>query len=337
VRPLGTLGISESEEQVYRWLLAHPDATARETSDALVLELRKTQHVLNALENIGFVTHSPQLPRRYIPASPDIAVTAFVRRRREELDRALTVVPELRRQAVRREGIHERVVELITSRDAERQIYEQLPEVAQEEILTLIRPPLRVSRLDLVTDAHHAPQRRAQARGIRYRSIIDSTFFELPGAVNTVRADAAAGEEVRVLSHLPFKMWLADRRTALIPLNLEQIDSPSLLVRSSALLDALYALFGILWERAAPISFTSSGDLAIGEAGVSAREEMGDLIALLAAGLNDKVIVDQLGVSRRTLLRRVSELMRQLNARTRFQAGWLAASHLPARDREFPQ
>src|SRR5699024_2651372 len=55
-----------------------------------------------------------------------------------------------------------------------------------------------------------------------------------------------------------------------------------------------------------------------------------DLISLLAAGLNDKTIFMQQGISRRTHQKHVAELMQALNARTRFQAGWLAALKLQA-------
>jgi DNA-binding NarL/FixJ family response regulator len=49
---------------------------------------------------------------------------------------------------------------------------------------------------------------------------------------------------------------------------------------------------------------------------------------MLAAGLKDDAVARQLGVSKRTLDRRVQELMRNLGAWTRFQAGWLAALRL---------
>ncbi|MFD1936887.1 hypothetical protein ACFSKW_35995 [Nonomuraea mangrovi] len=46
---------------------------------------------------------------------------------------------------------------------------------------------------------------------------------------------------------------------------------------------------------------------------------------MLAAGLKDEAVVRRLGVSLRTVHRRVSELTDRLGARTRFQAGLLAA------------
>jgi DNA-binding NarL/FixJ family response regulator len=45
------------------------------------------------------------------------------------------------------------------------------------------------------------------------------------------------------------------------------------------------------------------------------------LIPLLSAGLNDKAIAAELGISSATLNRRMSELMKKTGTRTRFQLG----------------
>jgi DNA-binding NarL/FixJ family response regulator len=52
-----------------------------------------------------------------------------------------------------------------------------------------------------------------------------------------------------------------------------------------------------------------------------------NLLTLLAAGAKDETIARQLGVSPRTVTRRVGELLDQLGARTRFHAGVLAERH----------
>jgi len=45
----------------------------------------------------------------------------------------------------------------------------------------------------------------------------------------------------------------------------------------------------------------------------------------LAAGLNDKAIAHEAGISDTTLTRRVAELMKCFDTHTRFQLGWRAA------------
>src|ERR1019366_6423877 len=133
----------------------------------------------------------------------------------------------------------EEMVELITSRNAVGQVFAQLQQMIQNEVVCLQRAPVLFSSFD-DTDAS---QKQALAKGVRVRSIADAEFLALPGALNRVRHDMEAGEEVRIFPTLPFKMVVVDRRIGLIPLSLHEPDGPSLLVRSSALLDALCALF----------------------------------------------------------------------------------------------
>ena len=326
-RPLDILGIGEAEERAYSWLLAHSGATVPEIAQALAMTSSKTQHLLDAIEAKGLGTHTPERPRRYIPVPPDIAVQALIVQRQNDLQRAKSAVRVLQEQAAATQPRDERehMVELITSREAERQILRQIEQTAQHEVVCLIRPPVLISKLDVPAGQDHSDQREGQARGVCHRSIVNAEFLALPNAVQRIREDMEAGEEIRVTSHLPFKMILADHRVALIPLNLQQLDTPVLLVRSSALLDALYALFGILWERASPISFTRTGALETGDTGAQTSEVLEDMMSLMAAGLNDKSVAYELDLSMRTFRRRTVELMKSLNARTRFQAGWVAA------------
>jgi sugar-specific transcriptional regulator TrmB len=334
-RAFAALDIDEAEEHAYRWLLSHPGATVQEVGEALRLSPRRTQRLLDAIEVKGLATYSPQRPRRYVPASPHVAIEALALRREEDIQRARMLGRELQELvAAQRSGEQEPIVEMVTSHEAERQINEQIDRVAQQEVVSLVRLPLLISRPDEHNQQGQRTQREAQARGVRYRSIVDAEILTVPGAVKGIRRDMRAGEDVRVLPELPFKMALADRRAAFIPLNLEDPGTPSLLVRSSALLDALHALFELLWERAAPIAFPRGGSLEIGKPDARLREDTHELVTLMAAGLQDKAIAHELGMSASTLNRRIVETMRALDARTRFQLGWLAALRLssaPAR------
>jgi sugar-specific transcriptional regulator TrmB/DNA-binding CsgD family transcriptional regulator len=320
---LEALGLDAHETAAYLALLDHPRATAAEIADAMGLALRRAQRLLDAIEARGLVTHSPERPRRYLLAAPDIAIEALILQREKELQRIRGSVRQLQeRAALHRESTPQPLIELITQRESERQVFRQLQASAQRELIFLVRPPILISR-PAPTEAPDY-ETDARARGIAYRGIVDSDYLALPGAVEHVRADIAKGDEVRVVHRLPFKMALADRRTALIPLDLSSPRSEVLLVRSSALLDALYALFESLWDRAVPMTLDRDPPKH-GEAGVGLAGEAREILRLMAGGLNDKAIAHELGISMRTLNRRISELMIQLNARSRFQIGWIAS------------
>lgn len=326
-RPLEILGITENEEQVYGWILTHPGCTAEEISEALNLTIGKTRGVLDTIQAKGLVTQSPEQTRRHIPVSPDIAMEALALQRQNDLKRARHQIQKLQVQAslAYTETHQQHMVELITSREVERNVYEQLDRGAKEEVLTLVRPPILISNLNANFDEDQKSQRDAQRRGVRYRSIIDSNYLSMEGALPRTQRDIDAGETVRIVPTLPFKMTMVDHRTALLPMDLEHTESPCLLVRSSALLNALYALFELLWNQSTPVTLGQSGDLKIIPAtdGLSRKAE--DLIPHLITGMNDKSIAGAAEISMRTLRRRIGELMNHLGARSRFQAGWLAA------------
>jgi len=325
-RALETLGITLDEERAYRSLLSRRLASASDLSSTLGISTRATQRLLEALAAKGLATHSPERPRRYMPVQPEFAVEAIVSQRQAELERARAAIPDLKKHAAKRRDDAERgeVVELVTSRDAERRIFEQAQHAARHEVVTLVRPPLRVTRLDTPFEQDKQAQRTARARGVHYRSIVDADLLALPGAPARVRLESESGEEIRVFPELPFKIAIFDRRIALIPLNPHEPDGATLLVRSSALLDALYALFESLWERSTPLAFSSAGVPRIAKVS-RVPDTAAKLLPLLAAGLNDKAIAHELDVSSATLNRRLAELMKGLDTRTRFQMGWRAA------------
>jgi sugar-specific transcriptional regulator TrmB len=322
-RPLEALGIGAAEESAYVALLDHPEATLAELSSVLAWPTRKVQRLLDTLQRMGLVTFAAGEPRRFVPASPDIAIEAMLSRREGELRRARAEIQRLQRRATEGAGKSRQIIELITTHEAERHVFEQIQHAARHELIFLARPPILIAG----PEEPSATQVDAIARGVRYRSIADQAFLAIPGVVARIRADIEVGEEVRVVSELPLKMVMADRNVALIPLNLESSNSPSLLVRSSALLDALYSMFEILWERAAPIALLPTGALQTGEPGTRLPAEADQVLPLLAAGLNDKAIAHELGISASTLTRRITDIMDRLDAQTRFQLGWMAARH----------
>src|SRR2546430_2156592 len=89
--------------------------------------------------------------------------------------------------------------------------------------------------------------------------------------------------------------------------------------RDASSLDALVKLFDGLWARALPLHPPGDGQ----RSGPLAQR----LITLLLSGLTDEAIAHQLGLSHRTVQRRVAALMAELGAHTRFQAGVQAALH----------
>lgn len=331
-RSLNVLGITEAEEAAYRWLLANSAATVAELAQALSISPGKTQRLLDSIEAKGLTTQSPERPRRYIPVSPNIALKALSLQCQEELHRADAVIQGLQEQlSNQREGKQEQIVELVTSREAMRLAHRQMIQSARREVVALSRPPMLITQFSMPSEQEQSWQREAQKKGVRFRTIVDSALLSLPNAMQFVQADIDAGEETRLIPSLPIKLVLVDQNIALIPLNLEQPDSASLLIRSSALLNLFYEHFEDLWSRAAPLSFSVLGQVEIGEADTGEHQKFDDLLKLMAAGANDKTIIRELGISEATLTRSVRKLKQSFDARTRFQLGWIVNQHINQR------
>jgi hypothetical protein len=313
-RALASLGITQAEEDVYRRLLPLTGAHAGWLASSLDLDEAPLRSILQSLERKGLATRSTEATPRFFAVPPDIAIEALIADRQSELYRARGIVPELRDAArpasvARLEDMNS--VEVLTH-EAVGKVFPQIMRSAQDEILAFERLPM------LVWDAMpNEAELQCLARGVSIRIIADAGMLHVPRHVERLRSAVQAGEVYRVFSGLPMKMIIVDRSVAIIPINTMSPGSPHLLLRSSSLLEAMRGMFDLIWRVAAPFS-ASGGDESDDEGDSDA------ILSLLAAGLADKAIEQELKISRRTLTRRVLELMKQHGAATRFQLGWLA-------------
>lgn len=190
------------------------------------------------------------------------------------------------------------------------------------DALQLLTALIQESRGDLLwlrPDAWRMPRESAVARvvaeaiasGRRSRAIYPARALQ--EAPDALRARAQAGEQIRIISDLPTRLIVIGSTHAVIPDPLGFADEPRLLVRQRGLVEALTLLFELMWERAAAVP-----SLDLGEARPELRRF---LLQQLAAGAKDEQIARTLGISLRTVRRRVAGLLIDLGVDSRFQAG----------------
>jgi len=155
----------------------------------------------------------------------------------------------------------------------------------------------------------------AVARGRRVRSIYPLRAMSESAVALSVRVEA--GEEIRIVPNVPTRMLVIGASHALIPEPLGTEEATRIMVRQRGIVDALVLLFEELWRRASPLT-----DLQEIPRRETARRF---LLEQLALGAQDEQIARRLGMSLRTVRRRVAELMSELGAESRFQAGVEAA------------
>ncbi|GLW53527.1 TrmB family transcriptional regulator [Kitasatospora phosalacinea] len=310
---LEPLGLGPLESALYLRVLAAPRSTSArlaESVDAAPSALRTALHRLVAA---GLVTRLAGSPTRYTAAPPEVAVDALATRRQQELDQLRVRVRELALSyADLGPSVSSELVELVEGQDALRHRAEQLQLGAQQEILAIDCPPY----FDSPTD--NPIEFQLLARGVECRVLYDAPGLESADKRKFVLRCVDAGEQARSLPSVRMKMLVADRRCAMIPLSFEATESTAALwIRPSPLLTALVTCFDLLWERATPLAADRPSD----ELDPKDRE----LLAMMAAGAKDAAIARSLGITQRTMTRRIAQLMGELNAQTRFQAGLQAA------------
>lgn len=153
--------------------------------------------------------------------------------------------------------------------------------------------------------------REVVASGRRLRSIYPVRALQEAPEVLVSRVEI--GEEIRLLPEVPTRMLVLGNTHVILPEPLGFADEPRSLIRQRGLVDALTLWFEELWDRAAPVTelvpFSSGPDLRR------------FLLQQLATGAQDEQIARRLSISLRTVRRRVAEVMAELGAESRFQAG----------------
>ncbi len=315
VSTLSALGLAREEERLYQRLLPLSGSEVDVVATGLDIAPGEVPGHIEGLTGRGIV----RIERgRVHVLSLSAVVSAYVAREaeaavrtRERLDDIATAIPFLAAAATR-PGLGE--VGSVQLLDGEvstggnpLQLLTKMIEESRGEMLWL-RP-----------DAWSLPREAAVAKvvasaiasGRRSRAIYP--VRALQEARDVLLARARAGEKVRVIADLPTRMFVLGSTHAVVPEPLGMADEPRILVRQRALVEALTMLFELMWERAAPVP-----DMDFGEARPDLRRF---LLQELAAGAKDEQIARTLGLSLRTVRRRVADLLIELGVDNRFQAG----------------
>ena len=312
---IAVLGLTDDESRAYRELLGRPSCTSQELAAALDLADREAARLLGRLEQLGLAARSGESSARFAASPPELALGAVLVQRQNELKLAeleLASLSEVYRSGVTRRSSAD-VIDVVHGADAIRQRVEQLQLGARREVLWC--PAIRT--------AEDAAEVAAVARGVSYRVVLERALLdEDPSMARELERATSAGQELRIADSVPLKLLIADRELALLPIAGSNGAAAvgALLVRPSALLDALVALFDMVWRRAAPITMTAESP--VDEFAVGAVDDVdARILGLLAAGLTDQAVAVRLGLSLRTVQRRVHYLMELAGARTRLQLG----------------
>ncbi|WP_225846593.1 LuxR family transcriptional regulator [Streptomyces sp. HPF1205] len=318
---LEVLGLDRPAEVLYFTLVDNPPMPVDDLCRRTGLDPDEAGGALVRLEDGGLISRLPGSPSCWTALPPEHALEVLLLARERDIHRARALANRLteRHREARRGRDSAALIEVISGRDGVARCGQQLFSRAEREIRGIDAPPYaQASDGERVNSASVVAGRNVRSRFIHARDTLS-----MPGTIERVEADIAAGEDVRFLPEAPMKLIIADDQAALIPLlATPQVLDACILVHPSALLDALSTLFESLWSQAQPYMPGRTAPVGPGE---FVNEEERRIISLLAMGLPDEAIARQLGMGLRTVQRRVQALLGRLGAASRFQAGVLLA------------
>jgi len=174
------------------------------------------------------------------------------------------------------------------------------------------------------------------AGGLTLRVIHQSAALSHPQSAEYFHRVERLGGQVRFSEVLPFRLVLIDGTTAVCRLEDPGGGQESLLFQGSRMLGLLGGLFETAWIQAAPLAEAApqpgpqpgpgpgagAAEVAGAVASLSGQHQM--IVRCLADGATDQAIARQLGITTRTVARRINEIYEALGVQSRFQAGAVA-------------
>ncbi|SCF04154.1 Sugar-specific transcriptional regulator TrmB [Micromonospora coriariae] len=310
-------GLTTAEESAYLGLLRQGSATVDQLARRTGRPTTQISRAVAGLHRKGMVHRTPPPHGLVVPVPPDEAIEQLIQRQHAELDRVREAAHALAAQtrdrtAGRRTG---ELIEIVQGQASVQRAFDRVQRVAKATMRMLVAPPYaaaeQVNRVQM-----------ERGREITYRVVYTIDALADPATLAAAGEHVRNGEIARLAPSVPTKLAVADRTLALLPLVLtDAAQDAAVLVHPCALLDALVALFEGVWSTASPLGLSGAGEVtARGEISHEDRK----LLSLLVAGMTDETAGARLGMSRRTVVRRVQHLMETAGAQSRLQLGWRA-------------
>lgn len=318
---LSAVGLDCPSEQVYRALLEQPDSGIKDLSERLARSEPQIRESLQTLERLTLLRASQETPGMLRPVSPHVGLPILVRHQELELVRRQQALAQGQLAAA---GLvadyagqrpHSEMAlgsRRLLGLDAVQSRLEELAQQSTAETLAII--PGSGQRKDTL-DAARPHNAALLGRGVRVRILAQDAMLTNRDNMEYARWMAKAGGAFRTAPVLPPSMLVVDAKVAMVPLDLPDAVKGAVEVSEPAVVAALVATFEYAWSRANDLDSACTPDATVpSDASI-------ELLKLLATGITDEAIAKHLGVSLRTVRRRIFELMDRLEATSRFDAG----------------
>ena len=208
------LGLNSYEAGAYVALTRRGRATGAEVARIAGLPRQRIYDVLDGLVGRGLATVEPGRPAYYAAVDPD-ACDRDAPRRAPNRARAVRAGSRPRGRAARtrlsRRPVRDRPAQLhrgAPRAGGDREALRRAQAGTQSELLIFTKPPYAVE------PGENTEGLELLSRGVVARSVYERSVYDEPAVVDAVRRFVEAGEQARVVDHLPLKLVVIDERVA---------------------------------------------------------------------------------------------------------------------------
>jgi DNA-binding CsgD family transcriptional regulator/sugar-specific transcriptional regulator TrmB len=321
---LESLGLDGFCEEIYLAMIAEPSLTVSGLVERLGRPEPEIRAGLDQLAHIALLRPSREEPGALRPVHPARGLAILIHRQEQELDRKRREIESRREDLEALVGQEQDgaacVIERLEGLDAVQTRLEQLTAQATREVMTIVPGGPQPAA---VLEAARPLDTEIARRGLTLRSLYQDSMRSDKANMDYASWLTGLGVQIRTAPLVPPRIILLDRELAVVPLDPVRRRWPgAAIVRQAGVLTSLIALFEQSWDAARPLS---AQDAPSTEGDAPTQEERA-LLRLLSRGLTDEAAASRLGVSVRTVQRRMEGLMARLGAASRFEAGVKAAA-----------
>jgi DNA-binding CsgD family transcriptional regulator/predicted DNA-binding transcriptional regulator len=345
---LRKIGLVDQDYAVYEYILRRPGCSTHDVASALGFPQRTVAACRNRLIECGLVRAEAADWLHATAGGP----AALAERLRDKLDAEYvehrTRLDGLRREMTRRMGHSAPVHQPATRLHVDRMTTPAAASLRVTELLAGSRREIVRITLDAADpagprSANLSAEVRALRRGVRVRTVHPTAALLDAAGRSELRLRSDEGAEVRIVNNPPVELLVVDRRVAVVDHHRDDsADDSTVIMRGDGLVYPLSALFETWWTIGVGMRTVDSrhrlpgsppyrpaavprDDPAPGAAADAVVADDMILLRLLSEGYKDELVAKHLGLSVRTVRRRISDLMKYLEATSRFQAGLLVA------------
>ncbi|MFP8906395.1 helix-turn-helix transcriptional regulator [Streptomyces atacamensis] len=334
----GRSGSQDTALRLYQALRARGAAGFAAVAADLGLKEHEAARHRDELERLGLVVPTASLHTTGLEANPgwrheedEDAVTVIapevallrvmaherdmLRERLRQADEAHTRLEKLADRFLRAGAVtgSEVEVEVLTDYRRIQQVVEDVVDLVHDSVASMHPGAIDTSTLDRSLGR----DKRLLEEGVRVRVIYNQRFASVPTLAEFFRRQVEAGVEVRLSPVVPMNMILGDHQFALLPANPDDHTAGAILARGPALVRSYLAVYEYCWHTSSAFGEEENAE----RGGDGLTEQQRAALRMLATGMKDEKIARNLGVSLRTVSRLLSEVMQELGAGSRFEAG----------------